>query len=202
MSQDDGRPPNFVYLEPIEDFFAQNSILLEIIVTDRDEIEKVALYYRFLDEDGFTQREMEISYQPVIYEVEIPSDEVESGTIQYYFWAKDIYGNESTWPEGGEHMPVVLPVYPMMQEKEEKKRAPLQIVEGFEPPEELEDNLPYYVEVGMLAPPPEIKQEEGVPIIVLSIYDPEEYVNVESTIIGTPSSCLISGGGANIPTST
>ena len=51
MSQDDGRPPNFVYLEPIEDFFAQNSILLEIIVTDRDEIEKVALYYRFLDED-------------------------------------------------------------------------------------------------------------------------------------------------------
>ncbi|SVC96329.1 uncharacterized protein METZ01_LOCUS349183, partial [marine metagenome] len=180
LSQDDGRPPNFVYLEPIEDFVAQSSIFIEIIVTDRDEIEKVALYYRFPDEEGFTQREMEVSYQPVIYEIEIPPNDVGSGSIQYYFWAKDIYGNEATWPEGGEDLPVILPVYPMIKKEKKQKRAPPKIIEGFEPPDELEDNLPYYLEVGMLAPPPVINQGEGIPIIVLSIYDPEEYANLES----------------------
>ena len=32
IGQDDGLPPNFVYLEPIEDFYAHSPIELEIIV--------------------------------------------------------------------------------------------------------------------------------------------------------------------------
>ena len=43
IGQDDGLPPNFVYLDPIEDFYARSPIELEIIVTDRNEIEEVAL---------------------------------------------------------------------------------------------------------------------------------------------------------------
>ena len=49
FGQDDALPPNFVYLEPIEDFYARSQIELEIIVTDRNDIEEVAIYYRFND---------------------------------------------------------------------------------------------------------------------------------------------------------
>ena len=34
IGQDDGLPPNFVYLEPLEDFYARSPIELEIIVTE------------------------------------------------------------------------------------------------------------------------------------------------------------------------
>ncbi len=100
FSQDDGLPPNFVYLEPIENFFSRESISLEIIVTDRNEIDMVSLFYRFNDETTFSKRLMNVSRQPVIYDVEIPLDEVVPGFIQYYFWARDAFGNESTWPSG------------------------------------------------------------------------------------------------------
>ena len=73
ISQDDGLPPNFVYLEPIEDFYARDPISLEIIVTDRNEIEQVSLFYRFNDNIEFIQREMHVSYQPVIFNVKIPT---------------------------------------------------------------------------------------------------------------------------------
>ena len=84
---DDGLPPNFVYLEPIEDFFARDPISLEIIVTDRNKIDQISLFYRFNNEFDFMQREMQVSDQPVIFNVEIPLDEVIPGFIQYYFWA-------------------------------------------------------------------------------------------------------------------
>ena len=84
ISQDDGLPPNFVYLEPIEDFFARDPISLEVIVTDRNEIDRVSLFYRFNDNIDFIQREMQVAYQPVIFNVEIPLDEIEPGTIQYF----------------------------------------------------------------------------------------------------------------------
>ena len=40
LSQDDGLPPNFVYLEPIEYFFSRDPITLEIIVTDIISVDK------------------------------------------------------------------------------------------------------------------------------------------------------------------
>lgn len=180
ISQDDGLSPNFVYLEPIEDFYARSPIELEIIVTDRNEIEEVALYYRFNDAIEFSKQEMHVSYQPVIFNVLIPLDEVESGFIQYYFWAKDEYDNGTTWPSGGEDMPIVLPVYPIKKEKGKPKLEVPKVVEGYETPEVLEDNLPYYLEIGMLAPFNEVNHEEGVPIVVLSVYDSEEIVDLES----------------------
>jgi len=123
---------------------------------------------------------MHVSYQPVIFNVEIPLDEVESGFIQYYFWAKDEYDNGATWPSGGEDMPMVLPVYPLKKEKGKAKVEVPKLVEGFQAPDELEDNLPYYLEIGMLAPFFEVNQEEGVPIVVLSVFDSEEIVDIES----------------------
>ncbi len=179
IGQDDALPPNFVYLEPIEDFYERSQIELEIIVTDRNDIEEVVLYYRFTDDIEFRKQKMHVSYQPVIFNVVIPLDEVDSGFIQFYFWAKDEYDNGVTWPSGGEDMPIILPVYPL-KEKGKTKVEVTKLVEGFQPPEELEDNLPYYLEIGMLAPFLEINQEEGVPIVVLSVYDSEEIVDLES----------------------
>ena len=73
VSQDDGLAPNFVYLEPIEDFFSRDPITLEIIVTDRNEIDRVSLFYRFNDNIDFIQREMQVDYKPVIFNNEILS---------------------------------------------------------------------------------------------------------------------------------
>ena len=42
IGQDDGLPPNFVYLEPIEDFYIGNPIKLSIIITDRNEIKRAS----------------------------------------------------------------------------------------------------------------------------------------------------------------
>ena len=66
------------------------------------------------------QREMQVAGQPVIFDVEIPLDEVVPGFIQYYFWARDEFGNEATWPSGGEDMPIVLPVYQQYAQKVKK----------------------------------------------------------------------------------
>ena len=180
IGQDDALPPNFVYLEPIEDFYERSQIELEIIVTDRNDIEEVVLYYRFTDDIEFRKQKMHVSYQPVIFNVVIPLDEVESGFIQYYFWAKDEYDNGATLPSGGEDMPMVLPVYPFKKEKGKTKVEASKLVEGLQLPEELEDNLPYYLEIGIMAPFFEVNQEEGVPIVVLSVYDLEEIVDLES----------------------
>jgi len=174
LGQDDGLPPNFVYLEPIEDFYAHSPIELEIIV-----------------DINFSKQEMHVSYQPVIFNVEIPLDEVFSGFIQYYFWAKDEYDNGATWPSGGEDMPMVLPVYPLKKTKVKQKKEIPEVVEGFQVPEELEDNLPYYLEIGMLAPFFEVIQEEGVPIVVISVYDSENIVNSKSVKL------LIDGDGVS-----
>ena len=174
--------PSYVYIEPFEDFYARNPIRIEVIVTDRSEIEVVSIFYRFSGQENFAQRRMQISHQPVIFEVEIPLDEVEAGTLQYYFWARDIYDNQSTWPEGGEDLPMVLPVFPTLPAKK-KKKVVTEIATGVEPSRPLENTLPYYLEVDMLSPGPEVNEDEGVPIIVISVYDPEEIVNLESTQI-------------------
>jgi len=180
FSQDDGLPPNFVYLEPIEDFFARDPISLEIIVTDRNEIDRVTLFYRFNDELEFNQREMEVASQPVIFNVSIPLDEVVPGFFQYYFWARDEFGNEVTWPSGGEDLPMILPIYSIKKEEEKVPKEIHMLVKEYKPPEKLEDNLPYYLEIGMLAPAYEVTYEEGVPIIVISVYDTEQIIDPES----------------------
>ena len=179
--QDDGLPPNFVYLEPIQDYYANSPLPVEIIITDRNQIDRVSLFYRFNDNFLYNQIDMEVGSQPVIYNTEIPLDEVVAGTIEYYFWAKDIYGNEATWPIGGEDLPMILPIYIMQQEKtSDVGTIQVPLVEGYTAPEKLEDNLPYYLQISMLAPLVDVKYEEGVPIVVLSIFDPENIVDLNS----------------------
>ena len=180
FSQDDGQPPNFVNIEPIEDFYSLNPIELEIIVTDRNEIEEVLLFYKFNDETDFNVLEMKVSYQPVIFNVKIPMEDIKAGFIQYYFWSKDEYQNGSTWPAGGEDMPIVYPVYSTRQDEATVADQKIGIENTLDAPKDLENNLPYYLEIGMLAPFQEVKEEDGIPIIVLSVFDPEKLVNLES----------------------
>ena len=180
FSQDDGQPPNFVNIEPIEDFYSLNPIELEIIVTDRNEIEEVLLFYKFNDETDFNVLEMKVSYQPVIFNVKIPMEDIKAGFIQYYFWSKDEYQNGSTWPAGGEDMPIVYPVYSARQDEATIADQKIGIENILDAPKDLENNLPYYLEISMLAPFQEVKEEDGIPIIVLSVFDPEKLVNLES----------------------
>lgn len=180
FSQDDGQPPNFVNIDPIEDFYSLNPIELEIIVTDRNEIEEVLLFYKFNDEADFNVLEMKVSYQPVIFNAKIPMEDIKTGFIQYYFWSKDEYQNGSTWPIGGEDMPIVYPIYPTRQDEEYIADKKIDIENKLDAPKALENNLPYYLEISMLAPFQEVKEEEGIPIIVLSVFDPEKLVNLES----------------------
>ena len=46
INQNDFLPPNYVYLEPITDFYQGNPINIEVIITDRNEIEIVYIFYR------------------------------------------------------------------------------------------------------------------------------------------------------------
>lgn len=176
-SQDDGLAPNYVYIEPIQDFYSGAPIEIEVIVTDRSEIELVKLFYRFSGKDNFSSIEMVVSDQPVLYKVEIPFDEVEPGSLQYYFWSKDIYNNQSTWPEGGEDLPMVLPVFATIQKKDKKKQESISIKsDDLEEARTLESTMPFYIEVDLISPQLEVESDEGVPIIVLSIYDPEKTI--------------------------
>ena len=86
INQNDFLPPNYVYIEPIIDFYQGNSVNIEVIITDRNEIEVVYMFYRFTGETAYSKQQMQLSYQPVIYELEIPSEDVKPGYIQYYFF--------------------------------------------------------------------------------------------------------------------
>ena len=77
----DNEAPNFVELPSIMGFSALETLEITVIVTDRNPIEKVTLFYRFGAQGAFTNAEMAVSTQPVIYEYEIPSEEVESAGI-------------------------------------------------------------------------------------------------------------------------
>ena len=188
ICRNDGEPPNFVELPSIIGFSALETLEITVIVTDRNPIEKVTLFYRFGAQGAFTNAEMAVSTQPVIYEYEIPSEEVESaGIIEYYFFAKDIYGNGQCFNFGGytdidcEDQPFTEEIGPAILKKQEQNIDEISV--DIKPPVLDNKNLPDYIDISLLAPELNTLATEGIPIIAISIFDPEERIDVDSTIV-------------------
>ena len=104
-SQNDGQPPLFINIEPIETYYNNSTIELETQVTDLSTISKVILYYKFSEDNGYSSI---IMNQDINYFGTIPSTEVTEGKMEYYFFAEDVYGNQSQYPEDGEVAPLFL----------------------------------------------------------------------------------------------
>ena len=142
----DEHPPVFLPIESTEDFYSGSSIFLEVQATDESPIEDMLLYYRFSKEDSFTSTSMN---KEIFYMGEIPESDVRPGRLEYYFFARDKSGNQSTWPENGEISPESYPVF-----------EPLFTAGSHGD-----------ISIELLNPIPD-EVSEGVSIIILSLYDP------------------------------
>jgi hypothetical protein len=149
----DEQPPVFLPIESTEDFYSGSNIILEVQATDESLIEDILLYYRFSKGNPFTSVIME---KEMFYVGEIPESEVRPGKLEYYFFARDEFGNQSTWPERGENSPESYPVF-----------EPL--FSGVSHGDILIDLLNPIAD--------EITEEAS--IIILSLYDPEESLNLD-----------------------
>jgi len=148
----DNLPPTFLPIDITEDFYSDSEVYLEVQVMDQSTIKDVILYYRFSDEDSFTNILME---KEMYYVGEILASEVESGRLEYYFFARDEFGNQSTWPQNGEKEP-------------ESHFIMDPLITGISLGN---------ITIDLLTP---IANEtiEKVPIIIISLYDPEEIMDL------------------------
>jgi opacity protein-like surface antigen len=149
----DDQPPVFLPIESAEDFYSGSSISLEVQVTDESLIKDILLYYRFSKDDSYTSISME---KDIFHVGEIPESEVRPGRLEFYYFARDEYGNQSTWPENGENSPESYPV--------------------FEPLSSGGSNGNISIE---LLNPIEDEVSEDASIIILSLYDPEESLDID-----------------------
>ncbi|MCF7803615.1 MAG: hypothetical protein K9N46_02190 [Candidatus Marinimicrobia bacterium] len=152
--QDDGQAPTFIPIETIETAYENSSIQIEALVNDQSEVNRVLLYYRFSPDRNFTSIPMRFD---VNYVAEIPPNEVESGTLFYYFWAEDIHGNQSTYPDDGENDPLSLRVFSPVGAGQLKD-----------------------LNISLLTPDPDEILKDPNQIVVLSLYDPEQQLNMNS----------------------
>ncbi len=150
----DGQAPTFMPIDPSEDFYSSSDVYLEVQVMDQSELSQVSLYYRFSGNESFTQLTME---KELYYVGEIPESEVIPGRLEYYFFARDEFGNQSTWPEGGEESPESIPIFEPLYSGGESG-----------------DIL-----VEMLNPTPN-ESNDDASIIILSLYDPEGSIDLSN----------------------
>jgi len=150
----DEHPPVFLPIESTEDFYSGSSIFLQVQATDESPIDEMLLYYRFSKEDSYTSTSMN---KEIFYMAEIPESDVRPGRLEYYFFARDELGNQSTWPENGEISPESYPVF-----------EPLFIGGSHED-----------ISIELLNPIAD-KVSEEVSIIILSLYDPEELLDLSN----------------------
>ena len=139
----DGEGPLFTTIIPSADFFEGNSIQIDVQAIDGDGIEKVILYYRFSEDEGYKNSEMEfdINYYSVI-----PGFEVISDKIEYYFLGNDKFGNQAKYPENGELDPLRIVIQKQFENSS------------------LDD-----YEINLISPLENSKSED-VSIIILSLY--------------------------------
>ncbi|MBT5078522.1 MAG: hypothetical protein HOM61_06405 [Candidatus Marinimicrobia bacterium] len=149
----DDQPPVFLPIESAEDFYSGSSISLEVQVTDESLIKDILLYYRFSKDDSYTS----ISMKKDIFHVgEIPESEVRPGRLEFYYFARDEYGNQSTWPEDGENDPESYPVFEPLLSGGSHGNISIELLNP------IEDEV-----------------SEDASIIILSLYDPEASLDID-----------------------
>ena len=149
----DDQPPVFLSIESAEDFYSGSSISLEVQVTDESLIKDILLYYRFSKDDSYTSISME---KDIFHVGEIPESEVRPGRLEFYYFARDEYGNQSTWPENGENSPESYPVFEPLLSGGSNGNISIELLNP------IEDEV-----------------SEDASIIILSLYDPEESLDID-----------------------
>ena len=78
FSQNDGQPPLFINISPIETFYNNSNIEIETQVSDLSPISKVILYYKFSNDEGYSSiiMEQDKGFENLNYSANIPSDNV------------------------------------------------------------------------------------------------------------------------------
>tara|TARA_Y100001970_G_C14242139_1_gene865590 strand:- start:92 stop:2761 length:2670 start_codon:yes stop_codon:yes gene_type:complete len=156
FSQNDGQPPLFINIPPIETFFNNSDIEIETQVSDLSPISKVILYYKFSNDQGYSSTIME---QDINYSANIPSDDISGSTLMYYFFAEDIYGNQSLYPDLGSETPLKVAIN-----------------------NSLDDNIYHDIETNLLAPIDK-SEIDAVSIVVISLYNESGKINLDDIAI-------------------
>ena len=149
--QNDGQPPLFINISPIETFYNNSNIEIETQVTDISPLSKVILYYKFSDDNGYSSIIMD---KEINYFASIPSNDISGEKLKYYFFAEDVYGNQSLYPENGEENPLLININ-----------------------NTLDDNIYQDVEVNLLEPLDK-SQLFSIPIIIVSLYKQDSNINL------------------------
>ena len=95
----------FTNIDISEDFFQGNPIKIEVQAMDPDEVSEVILYYRFSDNQDYKNLNMDFD---INYYTVIPSFEIESNKLEYYFVGIDKYNNQTQYPENYNLNPLVI----------------------------------------------------------------------------------------------
>ena len=88
--------------------------------------------------------EQDKGFENLNYSANIPSDNVSGYNLMYYFFAEDVYGNQSLYPELGDEQPLLVTIN-----------------------NTLDDNTYHDIETNLLAPTDGSKINR-VPIIIIS----------------------------------
>ena len=153
----DGQSPTFMPIEPTEDFYAGSDVTLETQVSDQSSIKDILIYYRFESEKYFSSLSMN---KEVFYNVIIPGTSVYSGKMEYYFFARDEHGNQSTWPEGGEESPEKIIILDQLGN----------------------NSVNNDIIIDLIHPLPNVESSDGS-IIILSLYNSKNAINKDEIVL-------------------
>ena len=101
----DGQGPLFTSIDSYEDFFRGEPIRINIQAMDSDQVDYITLYYRFSPNESYKNLNMEfdINYYSVI-----PSFEITSNSLEYYFLGIDKHGNQTKYPNNADSKPLII----------------------------------------------------------------------------------------------
>ena len=162
LSQNDGTPPNLIPISSSSDYYQGSDIMIESFVEDQSDIRDVLLFYRFEKSDRTFQV---VSMSPFsnVYQGTIPANEVNNEKFEYYVMAIDEFGNQATWPDQSLYDPNVY----MLSDSDIKDES------------DLNKKIESKVEVNLISPAKLVPYEEGVSLVMVSIYDPDLEINLD-----------------------
>jgi len=151
-AQSDYIEPNILH-QPLEKHYEGQDLVIEAIVTDNIAVQEVFLFYRSIGESNYKYLEMFLEFNA--FAVEIPQEEITSTGIEYYIQASDPDGNLATAPR--------------RRASENPYRIAYISASATTPPDML-----------LISPAPGEVLEDGNQVIIISLYDREDDVNVFS----------------------
>ena len=166
FSQNDGTPPSLIPISSSSDYYHGNDIMIESFVEDQSDIKDVLLFYKFEQSDE-TFQVVNMSSFSNVYQGTIPANEVSDEQFEYYVMAIDEFGNQATWPDQSLYDPSL---YILSDASFDGQNVPAKKVET-------------NIEINLISPTKIVTYEDGVSLIMISIYDPDQELNLEDLSI-------------------